>query len=587
MVWGATVRERLLTQHFLQRFLENDLLSPDADHHDAIAMVCGGLLTLGLFLSVFISLKFLFMLFPSPGRIAVLAVGDRLVFVTLAMIVLAFVAVATWDALSLDPRDTAILGTLPIERAVMARAKLRAIAILAGGFSLVASVLSSVFHPTLMVARLPVGIIPGLMLIIVHLLITLSAGVFGFASVLAVRELLRATLGWRFTRVSTGLQATLIVVLVASFLLLPAILSRARNDPSVARLLPPIWFVGLQEALVGQLVADLPRPALPPRFASQEDRAAARYREASAWLRPLAWRAVGALTISLVVAVTAYFWNCRSLPLPLVGHRAVRYRRPRLLTRVMMLTTLRHPATRAGFFFTVHCLLRSGPHRVVMAGCTAVALALSTVLLGAGGRTPAVGLPEVPVYVFATQTISLAVMLFGFVHATRLPADVAANRLFRIAWIADGTRYVAGVRRAAVAAIILPVVLMLVPPGAYLMGWQAALMHAVTGVVLGAALLTVLLMFRSSQLPLVATYAPAEDLNTVGPVVLIGGMIAALTFARVERLALGDVQSAAILWVVLALIAVVPHLLAGRNTDLDLPTAFDVPPQGTTRLDLG
>ena len=155
------MRERLLTQHFLQRFLENDLLSPDADHHDAIAMVCGGLLTLGLFLSVFISLKFLFMPFPSPGRTAVLAVGDRLVFVTLAMIVLAFVAVVTWDALSLDPRDTAILGPLPIERAVLARAKLRAIAILAGSFSLVASVLSSVFHPTLMVAKLPIGIDPG------------------------------------------------------------------------------------------------------------------------------------------------------------------------------------------------------------------------------------------------------------------------------------------------------------------------------------------------------------------------------------------------------------------------------------------
>ena len=195
MVWGATMRERLLTQHFLQRFLENDLLSPDADHHDAIAMVCGGLLTLGLFLSVFISLKFLFMPFQSPGRTAVLAVGDRLIFVTLAMIVLAFVAVVTWDALSLDPRDTAILGPLPIERAVLARAKLRAIAILAGTFSLVASVLSSVFHPTLMVAKLPIGMIPGLTLIIVHLLITLGAGLFGFASVLAMRELLRATLG--------------------------------------------------------------------------------------------------------------------------------------------------------------------------------------------------------------------------------------------------------------------------------------------------------------------------------------------------------------------------------------------------------
>ena len=586
MLWGATVRERLLTQHFLERFLENDLLSPDADHHQGIALVCGGLLTLGLFLSVFSSLKFLFMPFQSPGRTAVLAVGDRLVFVTLAMIVLAFVAVATWEALSLDPRDTAILGPLPIERAVLARAKLRAIAILAGSFSLVASGLSSLFHPTLMVAKLPIGMGPALALIVVHLLVTLGAGLFGFGSVLAVREILRATLGWRFTRVSTSLQAVLIVILVTSFLLLPAILSWARTDSNVARLLPSVWFVGLQEALAGPLVADLPRGVLPPAFAAQEDRAAARYREAAAWLRPLAWRAVAALTIALGVAVAAYFWNCRSLPLPLVGHRAVRYHGPRLLTRAMMLTTLRNPAMRAGFFFTVHCLFRSGPHRVVMAGCTAVSLALSTVLLGAGSRSPAADLWGIPVYVFATQTISLAVMLFGFVHVTRLPADVTANRLFRIAWIADGTRFVAGVRRAALIAIVLPVVLMLLPPCAYLMGWRFAMMHALTGIVLGAALLTVL-MFGSIQLPLVATYAPSEDLSTVGPVVLIGGMIAALTFARIERFALADTQSAAVLWMVLALVAVLPHLLAGRNTALDLSTAFDVPAPGTTRLDLG
>jgi hypothetical protein len=586
MLWGATVRERLLTQHFLERFLENDLLSPDADHHQGIALVCGGLLTLGLFLSVFSSLKFLFMPFQSPGRTAVLAVGDRLVFVTLAMIVLAFVAVATWEALSLDPRDTAILGPLPIERAVLARAKLRAIAILAGSFSLVASGLSSLFHPTLMVAKLPIGMGPALALIVVHLLVTLGAGLFGFGSVLAVREILRATLGWRFTRVSTSLQAVLIVILVTSFLLLPAILSRARTDSNVARLLPSVWFVGLQEALAGPLVADLPRGVLPPAFAAQEDRAAARYREAAAWLRPLAWRAVAALTIALGVAAAAYFWNCRSLPLPLVGHRAVRYHGPRLLTRAMMLTTLRNPAMRAGFFFTVHCLFRSGPHRVVMAGCTAVSLALSTVLLGAGSRSPAADLWGIPVYVFATQTISLAVMLFGFVHVTRLPADVTANRLFRIAWIADGTRFVAGVRRAALIAIVLPVVLMLLPPCAYLMGWRFAMMHALTGIVLGAALLTVL-MFGSIQLPLVATYAPSEDLSTVGPVVLIGGMIAALTFARIERFALADTQSAAMLWIVLALVAVLPHLLAGRNTALDLSTAFDVPAPGTTRLDLG
>jgi hypothetical protein len=177
-------------------------------------------------------------------------------------------------------------------------------------------------------------------------------------------------------------------------------------------------------------------------------------------------------------------------------------------------------------------------------------------------------------------------MIFGFVHVTRLPADVTANRLFRIAWVADGTRFVTGVRRAALIAIVLPVVLMLLPPCTYLMGWRVAMMHAVTGMVLGAALLTVL-MFGSIQLPLVARYMPSEDLSTVGPVVLIGGMIAALTFARIERFALADAQSAAILWMVLAVVAVVPHVLAGRNTDLDLSTAFEVPAPGTTRLDLG
>jgi hypothetical protein len=583
----SPMRERLLTQHFLQRFLENDLLSPDADRHDSIAMICGGLLTLGLFLSVFISLKFLFMPFQSPGRTAALAVGDRLLFVTLAMIVLAFVAVATWDALSLDPRDTAILGPLPIERVVLVRAKLRAIAILAGGFSLVASSLSSVFHPTLMVAKLPIGLLPALALLLVHFLITFGAGLFGFASVLAVREILRATLGARFTRVSTGLQAALIVALVTSFLLLPAILSRSlRASPGEAQFLPPVWFVGLQEALVGSLVAELPRGRLPGPFASQENRAAARYREAAGRLRPLAWRAVAASTISLVVAVAAYFWNCRTLPLPLVGHHAARYRGPRLLARVLMFTTLRAPATRAGFFFAVQCLFRSGPHRVVMAGCTAVALALSTVLLGAGSRSPATDLWGIPIYVFSTQTIALTVMLAGFSHVTRLPADVRANRLFRVAWVADGTRYVTGVSRAAMIAIVLPVVLLLLPGCAYLMGWQLALMHALTGVALGAALITAV-TFGSTQLPFVATYAPAENLNTVGPVVLIGGMIAVMVFGRLERFALADPQSAAILWAVLALIAVVPHLLAGRNEELDLSTAFDVPAPGTTRLDLG
>ena len=204
-------------------------------------------------------MKFLFMPFQSPGRTALLAVGDRLVFVTLVMIVMSLVAVATWDALSLDPRDTAIFGPLPVERGVIVRAKLRAVGILAGGFALVMSAMSSLFHPTLMVSRLPIGIIPALALMVIHLAVMLAAGLFAFASVFLFREILRALLGRRFSRISAGLQAVMIVLLVTTFLLLPAILNRARRPESrAAQMLPLIWFVGLHETLAGRWSRNCP-----------------------------------------------------------------------------------------------------------------------------------------------------------------------------------------------------------------------------------------------------------------------------------------------------------------------------------------
>jgi hypothetical protein len=585
--WWPPVRERLLTRHFLQRFLENDLLSPDADRHDAIALVCGALLSVGLFISILSPMKFLFMPFQSPGRTLVLAMGDRMLFVSLAMIVMSLVAVLTWDSLSLDPRDTAIFGPLPIRRGVIVRAKLRAVGILAATFAVALGSLSSVFHPSLMVAKLPIGLFAALALILIQFAVTLSAGFFAFGSVVLIREVLRAALGMRFSRVSAGLQAVLIVALVTSFLLLPAILQRAgRPDRLAARLLPPVWFVGLHDALAGDLVAGLRPGALPPAVARQEERAMARYRELASQIRPLAWRAVAGLTLTFTVSIAAFFWNSRRLPLPLVGNRGRRYGGLGLVPRVIMFTLARRPATQAGFFFTLQCLFRSGPHRVVMAACTAVSIAIATVFLAATSRTSGGDPSGVPGYVLSTQMIALAVLLAGFRHASRLPADISANRLFRMAWVADSGRFLAGVRRGALIGVVAPAIVLLLPPYIYLMGTRLALMHALTGFLVSAALIS-LMTFKPTQLPFVASYAPSGDLNTFGPVVLVGGMIAISVFSSIERFALGDMQSALILWGILAAAAVLPQFAAGHNAQLDLPTAFDVPAQGTTRLDLG
>ena len=578
--------ERLLTQHFLQRFLENDLLSPDADRHDAMAMVCGALISLGLFIAILSPMKFLFMPFQSPGRTAILANGDRLMFVALAMIVMSLVAVLTWDSLSLDPRDTAIFGPLPIERGVIVRAKLRAVGILAAVFAMAIGSLSSVFHPALMVAKLSIGIVPALALIVIQFGVTLAAGFFAFGSVVLIREVLRAVLGMRFSRVSAGLQAVLIIALVTGFLLLPAILQRAgRPERGEARMLPLVWFVGLHDALAGDLVAGLPPGALPPAVARQEERAMARYREVASHIRPLAWRAVAGLALTFVGSIALFFWNSRQLPLPLVGNRGRRYGGLGLVARAIMVTLARRPATQAGFFFTLQCLFRSGPHRVVMAACTAVSISLATVFLAAASR--ASGAPaSVPGYVFSTQMIALAVLLAGFRHATRLPADISANRLFRVAWVADSGCFLTGVRRGALIGVVAPALVLLLPPYIYLLGTRLALMHAFTGFLVSAALIS-MMTFRTSQLPFVASYAPSSNLNTFGPVILVGGMIAVSIFSSIERFALADIRSAVILWGILAAVAVLPQLAAGHNEQLELPSAFDVPAAGATRLDLG
>src|SRR5215213_3631537 len=98
----------LLTRHFLRRFLENDLISPDADRLQLLAVVGAGLISFTLFVSTFLSFKYV-TLPLTPGQVALLSLADKFFYLGLSMAVLALVAVAQWDSLVVDARDAAIL----------------------------------------------------------------------------------------------------------------------------------------------------------------------------------------------------------------------------------------------------------------------------------------------------------------------------------------------------------------------------------------------------------------------------------------------------------------------------------------------
>ena len=73
------------------------------------------------------------------------------------MLVMALAAVAQWDALALDARDTAVLGLLPIPKSVIVRAKLAATAL----FGLPCAGVES-FPTVLRLAAIPIGLPVGL-----------------------------------------------------------------------------------------------------------------------------------------------------------------------------------------------------------------------------------------------------------------------------------------------------------------------------------------------------------------------------------------------------------------------------------------
>jgi len=79
---------------------------------------------------------------------------DRVLFVSASMLVMALMAVVQWDALTLDARDTAVLGILPIPKAVIVRSKLLSVMLLASGTCVAWNLAPTVLRG----ASLPIGL---------------------------------------------------------------------------------------------------------------------------------------------------------------------------------------------------------------------------------------------------------------------------------------------------------------------------------------------------------------------------------------------------------------------------------------------
>lgn len=573
----------LLTRLFLRQFLENDLISPDADRSQLLAVVGASVISLTLFISVFLSAPYA-MSILGPGQAAILTLNDKFFYVTLAMLATALVAASQWDALSVDVRDAAILDPLPVRTGTVRRAKVTAVAILGACAAVAMNTFPTFVFPWMLsfsLRQMSVWQVWPLML--THLVVTVAASVFGYLGIIAIRESISAVLGpARFARVSPWLQMGAIVVLGSALLLMPtASTSIAERGFSGWRQnSPPMAFVGMYEVLSNGVPADLPRRRMQPRFEARDRQNAAVYESRRPLFPALSRRAMLMLaSVALLAAAATAVSSLRSQALS----AAVVQRRGRrwpISARVVQALVARTPAARAGFYFTLAALWRNKAHRLTVAGAAAVGIAMVLVTLSRSKVEPGAG-PTLGL--MAIQPLLYGALLVGFRHALRVPAELRANWATQLAWGGQARAFASGVKWAAIITLVLPVLMLVLPLVGIVAGWQAAFVHAGLGLV-GALILIDVLMLSYDKVPFLCSYLPGENAKATVPLLVIVFFLGASFFARVELAIVSGsgvtmgLTILAVTMIVLRVLSVTRH----RTADVD----FNEPPATIYQLSL-
>ena len=571
----------LLTAHFLREFLENDLISPEADRSQLLAVVGSMIVSLTLFLSVVMSFGYVTTL--TPGQAAVMSLDDKFLYLALAMIVTALMATTQWDALVISPRDAAILEPLPLSAGTLRRAKMSAVAILGAAVAVAVNACPSIVFPWLLVFNFrEISFVAMLGLMVTHASITSAAAVFGYLVVIGLRETMTAVLGRRwFTRVSPWAQGALIVTLGGALLLLPAAADRVvqRGFEGWRALSPPMWFLGAYEVTIGGVIADLPRSSMTPRQADADRISTTMYRERRGQFPGMAQRAGMAVGLSFLFATAAYMWNARRLP-SLAPAPPVFRRHWGLSARLASAFLLRNSAARAGFCFCLAAMWRSNTHRLTLA-CAAAAgfamavLALSNANVVEGGGASA--------RLLSMQPLLYGALLVGFRHVIRVPAELRANWGFQLAWRNRDRAFLAGAKYAAVAALVLPALIVLFPLFLFVLGPRLALIHAALGLA-GAIVLLEALMISYDKVPFTCTYLPSENMKALAPIYAIAFVVGASMFAQMQHEFLEGAGSTRTL-LTLAVVFAIVRVLSVKRARLPY-VEFDEAPATFQRLGL-
>jgi len=553
---SARFRERpagLLTRHFFRALFDFGVFTQEGA--DAFVRVIIGLvallISLGLLLVYMYAKKYAALFAAATGEpYAQALLADMTLAIALPMWIVALVTVLVSHSLFPDETDFRVLMPLPIGQRLVFGAKLLALALFAGLFTLTGHVAI-----TPLVMRISAGrwaIDAPLLGVIAFWIASVTASVFALLAIVAMNGLLIAWTPQRHVHALTA--AVRSAMLGALVLLLPFVTALPTQSLELAQhsrlllLAPPAWFMGVERVLLGHR---------------------------DAYFLQLAQLAAVGLASVVVIALGSYATLYRRFDRVMLHSFGVSRRRARRCV------VAENPAGAAVRDFTAATLRRSALHQGVVIGLSAcgVALAMNT-LLRSGMVTWLRGFDVSHREILGAITWIpfplIGVLGIAARASLALPIEPKANWVFRMterdAFRVDQLH--AAERMITLFAALIPVALTL-PIQWIVAGPRAIVASAMTA---GFGFLWVEALLRDwRRIPFTCSYMPGK--HTVAQSVLTGlslFLIVSTIGSAIETASLRGPSSTPVL-VIVAVLSVVALALRRRRRRKwrEMPLVFD------------
>jgi ABC-type transport system involved in multi-copper enzyme maturation permease subunit len=484
MPWRET---GALARHFFQGFFRLSFLDDAGEEsfRRVIIGLLGGFVAFGLWLPRLFSQKYFYL--SEHGRADVYLqalLADQLLMLCLPMFTVAMAMALVCHSLFPDETDYRILMALPISRAAIFAAKL--IALLAFASIFIISTNVAIGIPFAAISTGPLNPHYWPVRAVAQVTAGLLGTIFAAGSVIALQGLVSiATPRGSLRSISVLMQTALVCALV---LLLPLLVrvptqgALLRSQPTWLYAVPPVWFMGLEETLLG---------SRDPYF-----------------VRLAQLAVVGTVAVALMAAFCYGFVYRRFDRVILRTEKRGRESFFRKLAMTSSITFFRaRPEYEAVRAFTTATLRRSGLHQIVFLAVCAGGFSLAVNKLLGTTTGPYRWFVEA---VLMAPLILMFAAVLGLRSALLLPVTRHAVWVFRLTEADErrGRELAVVEHLLLLYGVVIPIAIAL-PLEIGILGWHNALIAFPLTVTMGV-LMTEVTLLRWHRIPFTCTYIPGK-----------------------------------------------------------------------------